>query len=168
MNIESNWRGIRHVFRQAFISTHHYSMATVSPDGRPHVTPIGSVLLREPGHAIYFEKFTQHMTKNLDNNPNVCVLAVHSGFLFWILAIIRGRFNAPPAIRLHGTVGPPRNATDQEVSLLQSRVHRFRRTKGHQLMWANLHIVRDITFTQIDGVHIGEMTRQCWTAFSFQ
>ena len=105
MKLQENWHDIRRLFTQAFQTSLHYSMATVTPDGMPHVTPVGSLLLREPGHAIYFEEFTQRMPLNFRENHHVCVLAVRSGLAFWIRALVRGGFRSPPAIRLHGTVG---------------------------------------------------------------
>jgi uncharacterized protein len=112
MNLEIPWKGIRHLFGRAFRSSLHFSMASVTADGLPHVTPIGSLLLREPGHAIYFEEFTSGMPRNFRDRQQVCVLAVRSGLVFWVLALWRGRFHAPPAVRLHGSVGPVRSATE--------------------------------------------------------
>lgn len=165
MDMESNWKSIRRLFAHAFGSSLHYAMATVTPEGLPHVTPIGSLLLRGPGHAIYFEEFTRNMPRNFEDNQKVCVLAVRSGLLFWLFALIRGRFNSPPAIRLHGTVGCPRMATDEEVALWQRRVRRLRVTKGYEMMWGNMCTVRDVKFTRADGIHIGEMTRVSWARF---
>lgn len=165
MNLEANWQRIRRVFTQAFRSSLHYSMATVTPYGLPHVTPVGSLILREPGRAIYFEEFTQRMPLHFRGNQNVCVLAVRSGLAFWISALIRGGFRTPPAIRLHGTVGAPRAATNEEIQAWQRRVGRLRFTRGHRMMWANMRTVRDVYLTRADGIHMGEMTRECWTAF---
>jgi hypothetical protein len=165
MKLQENWQDIRQLFTQAFRTSLHYSMATVTPDGMPHVTPIGSLLLREPGHAIYFEEFTQHMPANFRDNQHVCVLAVRSGLGFWLSALVRGGFKSPPAIRLHGTVGSARAATEGEIAAWQRRVGRLRFTRGHRMMWANMRTVRDVHLTRADGIHLGEMTRDCWTHF---
>jgi hypothetical protein len=165
MKLEASWPHIRRLFTQAFQSSLHYSMASVTPDGMPHVTPVGSLLLREPGHAIYFEEFTQRMPLNFRDNQHVCVLAVRSGLWFWVMSLLRGAFRSPPAIRLHGTAGASRAATAEEIGLWQRRVGRLRFTRGHRLMWANMRTVRDIHFTRVEGVYLGEMTRECWTRF---
>jgi hypothetical protein len=165
MNIESNWTLIRRLFNRAFRSSLHFSMATVTADGLPHVTPVGSLLLRAPGHAVYFEEFTLRMPLNLRVNPHVCVLAVRSGIGFWLWSALRGRFRTPPAIRLHGTVGAARAATDDELRQWMRRVGGFRRTRGYQMMWANMRTVRDVHFTRADAIQIGAMTRECWQAF---
>jgi len=115
LNVESNWKLIRRLFSRSFSSSLHYSMATVTPDGLPHVTPVGSLMLREPGDAVYFEEFIQRMPLNIANNQHVCVLAVRSGLLFWLWSLIRGEFRTPPAIRLQGTAGAARPATEEEL-----------------------------------------------------
>jgi len=165
MNLEANWQSIRRVFTQSFRSSLHFSMATVTTDGLPHVTPVGSLMLREPGRAIYFEEFTQRMPLHFRDNQNVCVLAVRSSLTFWLWSLFRGGFKSPPAIRLHGTVGAPRAATADEIRAWQRRVGRLRFTRGHRMIWANMRTVRDVYLTRADGIHIGEMTRECWSSF---
>ena len=96
MKLESNWNDIRRLFARAFRSSFHFSMATVTADGLPHVTPVGSLLLTSPGSAIYFEEFTRRMPLNFRDNQNVCVLAVRSGLVFWLWSLLRGRFPTPP------------------------------------------------------------------------
>ena len=165
MNIDSNWTLIRRLFARSFQSSLHFSMATVTPEGLPHVTPVGSLMLRAPGHAVYFEEFTQRMPANFGANPNVCVLAVRSGLLFWLWSALRGEFRTPPAIRLHGTVGAVRPATDDELRQWSRRVGKLRGTRGYRMMWANMRTVRDVHFTRADAIEIGAMTRGCWKAF---
>jgi hypothetical protein len=165
MRLESNWKQIRRLFGHAFASSLHYSMATVTPEGLPHVTPVGSLVLREVGHGVYFEEFTRRMPENFRTNQNVCVLAVRSGVVFWLWSLLRGGFATPPAIRLHGTVGAPRAATEEEMRVWQRRVRKLRYTRGHRMMWARMSTVRDVYFTRVDGIHMGEMTRECWESF---
>jgi hypothetical protein len=165
MNLEANWTGIRRLFAQAFSSSMHFSMATVTPEGLPHVTPVGSLMLREPGRAIYFEEFTRRMPLHFRDNQSVCVLAVRSGLRFWLWSLVRGAFDSPPAIRLHGTVGAPRAATGPEIAAWQRRVGRLRFTRGHRLMWANMRTVRDVYLTRAERIYLGEMTRDCWARF---
>jgi hypothetical protein len=102
---------------------------------------------------------------NLSGNPHVCVLAVRSGLFFWLWSALRGEFRTPPAIRLHGTVGAVRAASDDELRQFMRRVGKLRRTRGFQKMWANMRTVRDVHFTRADAIEIGAMTRECWKAF---
>lgn len=64
-----------------------------------------------------------------------------------------------PAIRLYGSVGEIREATDREIDLFRKRVRLFRLTKGYSLMWSDMRMVRDIHFSRIEPVQIGKMTR---------
>ena len=164
MDLVTNWQDVKRLFKQSFKSSCHFAVATVDENGEPHVTPIGSLILGDPGTGVYFEKFTQHLPRNYGTNKRICVLAVNSSKWFWLKSLLGGRFASPPAVRLHGVVGDLRDATDTELALWQKRVKRARFTKGHALMWRTMSKVRDITFTRIEPVHIGTMTRGAWTS----
>jgi len=162
MDLIENWKDVKSLFNESFRSSFHFAIATVSENGDPHVTPIGSLILGKPGRGFYFEKkFTKHLPINFEHNKKVCVLAVNSSRWFWVKSLIVGRFASPPAVRLHGVAGPLREATEAEIALFQKRVWRVRFSKGHALMWRNMRTVRDIEFTGIEPVHM-EMTRQTW------
>jgi hypothetical protein len=148
----------RKVFRRALRTSLHYAMATVGEDGAPHLTPIGSVLLSDPGRGIYFDIFSSQLSQNLDRDPRVCVMAVDSGKSFWLASLARGHFTAPPALRLTATAGPRRPATLSEQRRWLRRVRPVRRLRGHQLLWGNLTHVRDLTFHTALPVHLGKMT----------
>jgi hypothetical protein len=159
MRIDEHWADIKQLFRQSFRSSFHYAVASVNENGEPHVTPIGSLILGKPGHGLYFEEFPKQLPRNLQTNKQVCVLAVNSSRWFWIKSLLGGKFTSPPAVRLYGTVGEVRDATQKEVKLWQHRVKRVSFTKGHALMWAEMRMVRDIEFSRVEPVHMGEMTR---------
>ena len=154
-----NWETASGVFKRAFRSSFHYSIATVGPDGEPHVTPIGSVMLTEPGRGIFFDVFASHLSQHLDNDPRVCVMAVDTTKRFWLTAFARGRFDSPPAIRLAGTAGPRRTPTTEELQRWLRRVRSVRRFKGHSLLWGNRMHVRDLEFEAAIPVRLGAMTR---------
>ncbi len=166
MDLIANWKGVKILFKKSFKSSFHFAIATVTENGEPHVTPIGSLILGKPGHGFYFEEFTQHLPRNLGSNKQVCVLAVNSSRWFWLKSLVGGRFSSPPAVRLHGVVGDLREATDKEIALWQNRVKRVSFSKGHAMMWRNMRMVRDIEFTKIEPVCMGEMTRDTWNAQS--
>jgi len=75
------------------------------------------------------------------------------------MSLFEGRFASPPAMRLYGTVGDVREATEKETSLWYRRVRTVRSSKGYSMMWENMKMVRDITFSQVEPVHMGQMTR---------
>ncbi len=166
MDIRENWKEVKSLFKESFKSSFHYAIATVSEGGEPHVTPIGALILGKPGHGFYFEKFPQHLPRNLGSNKKVCVLAVNSSRWFWIKSLVGGKFTSPPAVRLHGVAGELREATDKEIALWQKKVQRVSFSKGHALMWRSMSMVRDIEFTKVEPVHIGEMTSGSWSAQS--
>ena len=158
MLINENWSEIKRLFRRSFRSSFHYAIASINDKGEPHITPIGSLILDKPGHGVYFEKFPKQLTRNLQNNKQVCVLAVNSSRWFWVKSLFSGRFSSLPAVRLYGTVGDIREGTKEEIKLWQRRVRRVSFSKGHAIMWANMKMVRDIKFTRVEPVQIDKMT----------
>jgi hypothetical protein len=163
MQINENWIKIKQLFKQSFRSSFHYAIATVGEQGEPHITPIGSLILGEVGHGVYFEEYPKQLPRNLEKNKQVCVLAVNSSPWFWMKSLIGGRFSDPPAVRLYGVVGEVRAATEKEIALLQRRVRKVSFSKGHALLWKNMRMVRDIRFSRMEPVNIGEMTRGTWS-----
>lgn len=162
MQLDENWTKIKRLFKQSFKSSFHYAIATVSEQGEPHITPIGSLILGGVGQGVYFEEYPRQLTRNLEKNKQVCVLAVNTSLWFWIKALVRGRFSDPPAVRLYGVVGEVREATEREIAMLQHRVRRVSFTKGHAMLWKNMRKVRDVRFTRMEPVHVGKMTRGNW------
>lgn len=159
MQIKGDWEDIKRLFNRSFNSSFHYSFATVNENGEPHVSPIGSLILHEPGHGVYFEEFPRQLSLNLQHNKEVCVLAVNSSRWFWVKSLFSGRFASPPAIRLYGTVGEVREATEKEIKLWHHRVRWTRASKGYALIWKNMKMVRDINFSRVEPVKIGVMTQ---------
>jgi uncharacterized protein len=129
---EAHWPALMKLFWRAFLSSIHHAIASVDEAGDPHVTPLGTLVLREPAKAIFFERFTTGLATNLARNERVCVLAVDSGRLFWLRSLIAGRFSGPPAVRLYGTVGDRRPATEDEVRLWEARVWPAKWTRGYR------------------------------------
>ncbi len=162
MDIEKNWPKVRALFKKSFLTSWHYAIASVNAAEEPHVTPIGALILGKPGHGFYFEEFTTQLPKNVETNKHICVMAVNSSRWFWTKSVLQGRLASPPAVRLHGTVGASREATEEEIELWQSRVKPMRFSKGHAMLWANMKTVRDITFSKLEPVQIGAMTRDLW------
>ena len=158
MKIAEKWEMIQQILKMAMKSSRHLSFATIAEDGSPHVTPIGSLILRDDCTGYYFEEYTKHMPAHFRNNQRVSILAVNSGFLFWLKSLFSGKFSTPPGIRLHGRVGERRPATESEVITWQNRVKGARKTKGYKLIWKNLNHVRDIHFDSFEIITAGKMT----------
>ena len=114
MEIENDWDLVKSHFKKSFKSSFHFSVSSINPDGSPQITPIGSLILGKPGHAIYFEKFPCQLPRNLEINNAICILAVNSSKWFWLKSLLKGNFTHPPALRLHGKTGQLRKATETE------------------------------------------------------
>ena len=159
MDITDNWPLVKRLLGESFRSSLHCAIASVNEKGEPHVTPIGSLILDRPGHGFYFEQFTRQMPNNFRHNQEVCVLAVNSGFWYWLKSLLAGRFRTPPGMRLVGRVGEVRAATDQEIASWQRRVGSVRFTRGHAILWRNMKRVREIHFHRIETLELGVMTQ---------
>lgn len=153
------WKEVRAVFREAFKTTKHYAIASVDSEGNPHITPIGSLILTEPGKGYYFEIFTSQMRKNFEHNQRVCVLAVNAGSGFWFRSLFRGHFSKPPAVRLYGTVGDRRKPSEAEKNRWLRRVRFAKPMKGFAKLWVDLPYVREIHFDGHSAIKTGSMTR---------
>jgi uncharacterized protein len=162
MDIGNNWDKIRSIFNEAFGSCCHYALTTVNDDGSPHVTPIGGLVLREDRTGFYFDEYCTRTRENLRRDPRVCILAVNADRTFWGKSLAAGKFLSPPAVRLIGTAGEMRQATDDEIAAFKKRISYASGTKGYDLLWAHLHTVRDLSFDSFEPVETGEMTHDLW------
>jgi hypothetical protein len=154
MDLEKQWPEIRKIFRKANVCL----VASVSADGFPHMTPIGSLYLRDDLTGYYLERFPQGLRSNLDHCDRVEVIALDRSAGTWFGALLRGRFETLPAMRLRGHAGPRRPATEDEQDRWQRRVRRLRFTKGHGLLWSGMTHARDIRFDAFDPIRLGAMT----------
>jgi uncharacterized protein len=154
MDLHADWDEIRHVFARTFYA----SIATVDADGCPHVTPIGSLVLdREPGRGFWFELFTREMPKNLDARSRFCAMAVDTRLRLWGRALLAGRFPVAPGVRLLGTAGERRAATEREIELFRRRVRPLRFTRGYDLLWREVSRGREVRFDQVLPLRLGAM-----------
>ena len=158
MNIETDWKNIKIHFSKSFASSLHVSIGSVDANNNPTVTPIGSLFLNNNQTGFYFEKFPSKLPVHAEQNNNVCVLAVNSGRWFWVQSLFKVAFNQYPAVKLYGTLGKRRKATKKEVSRLARRMRLTKRLKGHQYLWNDMEIVREITFIKAEKINIGKMT----------
>lgn len=162
MNIKDNWADIQAIFRDANSTSRHCAIATVNEDGTPHITPIGSLFLRDNCTGFYFEEYSRRMPNNFKSNKRVCILAVNSGWKYWFTSIFAGRFPTSPGVRLYGTVGERREATKEEILSWQNRVRIARKLKGYKLIWKNMKHIREIQFDSFEPVSAARMTQHLW------
>jgi len=162
MEIGGHWTAIRNIFDEAFKSGLHFAVASVGEDGAPHVTPIGALILRDDRTGFYFEEHPVRLPRHLSANPRVSILAVNADKVFWGTALAAGKFLAPPAVRLSGTAGRPRQATPEEIALWRKKIAGLEGLKGYSLLWGHFSTVRDIAFDAFAPVEMGEMTNGLW------
>lgn len=149
------WEQICRLFSETFESSFHYTFATVGEDGMPRATPIGSLILGPDRKGFYFEEYSSGLPKNLKNNKRVCVLAVNTSKRLWFKMLLLGEFTETFAVRLMGTAGEKRRATDEEIAQFRDRVSSYQVLKGHDMLWGKLRHVRDITFDSFEPVRVG-------------
>ncbi len=132
-------------------------IATVNEDGSPRVAPYSTLILRDDRQGFFFDHFSQHLTKNLDRDGKICILLLKNTKRFWIKAVLFGRFDHAPGIRLMGTVGERREATTKEVDAFKMPLRRLKLLKGYQPLWGVMKHGRDIFFESFETVKCGPM-----------
>jgi len=158
MEIQEDWPAIRAHFNKSIRSNFHVSVGSVAKDGNPTVTPIGSLFLNSGQKGFYFERYTSSLPLNSEFNKNICVLAVNSNVWFWVQSLLKSKFKKQPAIKLHGTLGARREATEVELSRLKKRTKFFKISKkGYDYLWGDMKHVREISFTKVEGMKLGNM-----------
>ncbi|OLO99184.1 pyridoxamine 5'-phosphate oxidase [Mycolicibacterium porcinum] len=158
----TQWTTITEIVGRAKKSSLHCAIASTDADGAPHVTPVGTLFLRDDCTGFYFDQYTSALARNVDRDPRVCVMAVDTGRLFWLRSLMTGRFTAPPAVRIYGTVGALRPATSPELEQVRRSVRAMQRLKGGKMLWSDFSQVRDIAFTGFRPVRYPVMMSHLW------
>ena len=156
----NDWQTLKRLFGATFRNTLHFSIGSLGVGGDPIVTPVGSVLLHEPGHASYFELYAHGLGQRVSKDPRISVLAVDSGRWLWLNALWRGRFARLPAIRLVGRAdGAVRPPSDSERQRMLKRIRGVRHLKGGRAVWHDFDCpVRDLWIDRIDGINLGALS----------
>ncbi len=159
MDIQNNWGMIRKHFNSCFRTNFHVSIASVNEQNEPTVTPIGSLFLNNVQNGFYFEKFPEKLPRLAKSNPNICVLAVNSGTLFWLKSLFLGNFKSYPGLKLYGQLGERRLASPKETARLNRRMKITKGLKGNTYLWGKMEYIREIHFTRAEKVNLGQMTK---------
>ncbi|MCA9793711.1 MAG: pyridoxamine 5'-phosphate oxidase family protein [Candidatus Eremiobacteraeota bacterium] len=146
-----DWRTVRR-----FVHRRTYFCAVgVLEQGAVRLFPIGSLRLDNEGNATYFEVFA----RPVDEGQPVTFLAVDMNLWFWLVSLLRGKFTHPPAIRMQGTLGPRRLATEAEKARFHRAVGWLRYTRGGRLLWFDAKHTREVRMHEVATVRAGRMTR---------
>lgn len=157
MDLVKSWNAIKEIFSQAQSSSMYCSIASVSQQGQPHLTPIGTIFLRHDQTGYFFDSYTHQLAENIKTKPKVCIMAVNASKGFWFKSLLVGRFSTIPAVRLYGEIGELRLATAEEIATVQKRISPLRWTKGSRLIWSNFTHVRDIRFSEAKPIEYPAM-----------
>ncbi len=158
MDIINNWKEIRLHFNKSFRSNFYVSIASISSENTPTITPIGSLFLNNDQTGFYFEKYPVKLPMYSKINRKICVLAVNSNRWFWLKSLFKGKFNSNPGIKLYGKLGEKRNATEIEIKRLNRRMKMTKGMSGHKYLWGSMTMVRELSFTKGEKINLGEMT----------
>jgi hypothetical protein len=159
MDIHAYWPELVTLVNQGLKTNHYVSLATLNPDGTPHITPIGSLMLKEDCQGYFWEEFPQNLPRNLKRSEAVCIMAVNGSKRFWLKSLITGSFKTWPGIRLYGTAGPKRKGTPEELARWRNRVRWAKPLKGYKLLWEQGQWVRDLYFDRFEPVLAGRMSQ---------
>lgn len=155
---EDKWNYIVKYYYEIMKSTKHCSIASVSKDGEPNVTPIGSLILTANNSGYYFDTFTRTLSDNIDSNNQICLLLMNTEKFFWLKALFKNKFSKPSGLKLTGTAGNKRKATPGEIKTFTDAIKPLKRFKGYNTLWNNLEYVREINFSEYYPINTGEMT----------
>jgi hypothetical protein len=108
------------------------------------------------GH--YLERFPVGLVNNLKQNDRVELLALNRKPGTWLRALVKGRFDSLPGIRLRGRAGARREATPEERERWARKVKWLRWTRGHDLLWSEMRHARDLQFDHFTPIRLGQMT----------
>jgi len=158
MDLIENWSKIRTHFRTSLRGNLHVAIASVCEDGTPTVSSVGSLFLNDNQTGFYFEKYVTKLPKNATDRAQICVLGVNSSKLFWLRSLFKGRFDRYPAVRLYGTLGVKRDATEKEKARLKRMVRSTSWLKGNKYMWSDMPYVREVSFHKAEKINLGKMT----------
>ena len=163
LDLNKDWQIIRAVFKRAQNTGLCHNFSTINEDGTPNITPIGSLVLNASNPAgYYFDVFNRGLSDNVDRNPNVAILAVDSRKLFWLRSVMARKFSTPPAIRLVGKVSSRRIAEQKEIEHSLDEIKTLKRLGASKTLGKRLKNLREVTFTRVDVLNIGQMTNHGW------
>ncbi len=146
-----NWAKVREFVHQRTL----FATAAVSTSDGVRLFPIGSLRIKEDGTATYFEIFARPVPEG----SSITFLAVTINPVFWIRSLLSGRFAYPPALRLEGSVGPQRMATEEERQGWFRKMKWLLKTPGGKLLWSNPKTLRTLMFSRAEPVRVGQMSR---------
>lgn len=141
-DLKPNWPWIVKLFEKSLPASHFYTFATIGPDGTPHTAPYASLVLNQDCTGYYSDCFPNQLSYNLNKDQRICIMAVRLGFWYWIKALVSGRFEGWPGVRLYGSVDKLRKARPGEIDRWRKKVNRYKYFKGYDLLWKDVESIQ--------------------------
>lgn len=158
MDIIKDWSKVREHFNRSIGSNLHVAIASVDAEHHPTVTPIGSFFLNSNQSGFYFEKYATKLPLHAKINKNICILGVNSSYSFWFKSLFKGQFSYYPAIKLYAELGVKRKATEKEISRFKKRTRFTKSLKGHEYLWGDMTLVREVKIVRAEPIRLNRMT----------
>ncbi len=158
-SLQAAWPTLRQLVNE---SAYDVVIASVNDDGSPHITPIGSIFLRDDCTGYYLERFPAKLRHNIQRDERICLYARSSKLRLWLGAFLFGRMSRPGAVRLIGRAGERRPITETERGAWLRKVRPLRWSRGYQQLWADMTHVRELVFDDFVPVKLGAMSRGHW------
>ncbi len=158
LDLKTQWSAIQKHFTRSFSSSFHVSIASINSEGLPVNTPVGSPFLNREHSGFYFEKYPATLPENAELNPDICILAVNSGTIFWLRLLFKNKFDLYPGVKLYGKLGRVCEPTEAESKRLNRRMRATRLLRGNRTLWGEMNAVREIDFQGAELIDLGDMT----------
>lgn len=151
------WQHILTLFETVQKQAMHVTVASISKNAMPNITPIGTLFLDDQQQVFFFDRYTLQLSENIETHPYVCISAVNSSRIFWLKALLKGQFSHYPGVRLYAHIGEKRRATDAEKDKIAQRIKLLSWTKGSQMIWSEFEYVRDIKILEYRWIEYPKM-----------
>lgn len=130
---------------QAQHASMHCSIASMSPEGIPNITPIGTLFLNDSSPTgFFFDTYSATLQQHLKYNAQACIQAVNSSPVFWLKLLISGQFRTYPGVRLYAEIGELHPATAEEIYQVHRSIAPLKWTRDSKLIWSDFTLVREV------------------------
>ncbi|MDR1767951.1 MAG: hypothetical protein LBR32_05935 [Propionibacteriaceae bacterium] len=148
LDLTRDWPEIASYVDRAIKASKHVCLGTAGPDGRPTVTPIGTLVLNGDCTGLFLERFPRSLGRDADYNRQVCVLAeVTKLGQLWR----QFRRNGWIGLKLYGELGDRRAAAPDEISRILARLP-IRTPKTQRLLLGESPQVRPLRITRAEAI----------------
>ncbi|MDR1712513.1 MAG: pyridoxamine 5'-phosphate oxidase family protein [Propionibacteriaceae bacterium] len=148
LDLAAQWPQILDYVDRAMKANMHVAVGTVSPDGEPTVTPIGSLVLNSDPSGLFLERFPRRLGANAEQNKNCCIL-VENTSLWGMLRTFRRHGHI--GLKLYGQFGERRPATAAEIARVNARLP-FHTAKMARMLLGEAPQVRDVAITRAEAI----------------